>query len=47
MNMDEAIKHAKEKATEKYNEAMLCHANPDDVLNVQENTNNLLNGLYS
>lgn len=30
MNMDEAIKHAKEKATEKYNEAMLCHANPDD-----------------
>ena len=31
MNMDEAIKHAKEKATEKYNEAMLCHANPDDV----------------
>ena len=28
--MDEAIKHAKEKATEKYNEAMLCHANPDD-----------------
>lgn len=30
MNIDEAIKHAKETAENKYKEAMLCHANSDD-----------------
>lgn len=30
MNLEEAIKHAKDIATKKYNEAFLCHANPDD-----------------
>ena len=30
MNLEEAIKHAKDIATNKYNEGFLCHANPDD-----------------
>lgn len=30
MTLDEAIIHCKEKARDLYNEAMLCHANPDD-----------------
>lgn len=30
MNLEEAIKHAKDVATKKYNEGFLCHANPDD-----------------
>lgn len=30
MRLEEAIKHAKDIATNKYNEGVLCHANPDD-----------------
>ena len=30
MSIDEAIAHAREVAKEKYTEAMLCHANPND-----------------
>lgn len=30
MTIDEAIAHAREVAKKKYNEGMLCHANPDD-----------------
>lgn len=30
MNLEEAIKHTKDIATNKYNEGGLCHANPDD-----------------
>ena len=30
MKLEEAIKHAKDVATNKYNEGFLCHANPDD-----------------
>lgn len=30
MKLEEAIKHAKDIATNKYNEGFLCHANPDD-----------------
>ena len=29
MDLEEAIKHAKDIATNKYNEGFLCHANPD------------------
>lgn len=32
LTLDEAIKHAKEVAKQKYIEGMLCHANPDDGL---------------
>lgn len=30
MTLDEAITHAREVASKKYTEGMLCHANPDD-----------------
>lgn len=30
MNVDEAIKHAREVAEENYLQGMLCHANPND-----------------
>lgn len=30
MNLEGAIKHAKDIATNKYNEGFLYHANPDD-----------------